>query len=61
MHISAVEKKRNVVLIILLPVTTCLLALMGMFFVWVWCRRKLRGRSCRTHSLHYSEVNGDSY
>ncbi|OEL33794.1 G-type lectin S-receptor-like serine/threonine-protein kinase RKS1 [Dichanthelium oligosanthes] len=31
-----VEKKRNVVLIFL-PVTACLLALTGMFFVWIWC------------------------
>ncbi|XP_066350575.1 G-type lectin S-receptor-like serine/threonine-protein kinase At4g27290 [Miscanthus floridulus] len=38
-----VEKKRNV-LIILLPVTVCLLALMGMFLVWISRKRKLRGK-----------------
>ncbi|CAD6262120.1 unnamed protein product [Miscanthus lutarioriparius] len=38
------KKKRNVVLIILPPVTACLLALMGMFLVWIWRKRKLRGK-----------------
>ncbi|XP_066336267.1 G-type lectin S-receptor-like serine/threonine-protein kinase At4g27290 isoform X2 [Miscanthus floridulus] len=29
-------------------VTACLLALMGMFLVWIWCKRKLRGNRRNT-------------
>jgi hypothetical protein len=52
MHVSAVEKKKsNVVLIILPPVTACLLALMGMFLVWIWRKGKLRGKTRVTSLL----------
>jgi ABC-type sulfate transport system permease subunit len=51
MHISAVEKKRNVVIIILPLVTACLLALMGMLLVWIWRKHKLRGRTIVTSLL----------
>ncbi|KAG0527647.1 hypothetical protein BDA96_06G251100 [Sorghum bicolor] len=39
-----VEKKRNMVIIILPPVTACVLTLMGIFIVWIWHKRKLRGK-----------------
>jgi hypothetical protein len=51
MYISAVEKKRNMVIIILPPVTACVLTLMGIFIVWIWHKRKLRGRTRVTSLL----------
>lgn len=49
-YISAVTtKSRNVVVKLLLPVAACLLALTGMFLVWICC--KFRGRRRATSVL----------